>query len=366
MRRRFLRIFPSASHSLIPEIFREGRNTSISCHWRTLALFISLLTLIAADCCFSFAQDSEGSISSGYKQTESEASGHLPDASSQKTSEEELYQENEWNFVDGSMDISEGIPADAVGRLANIREAGKLVVCTEPYFAPQEFIDPDLEGQDQYAGADMELARRVAERMGVELEIVPLEFTDVLTSIGSGKYDLAISGLSYTPGRASSMELSKGYHYSTEAAAVGLVIRESDASALQELPDLAGRNLAAQAGSLQELLVAQNINDYRQFVRLGSIQDVYDEVSEGRADAAGVDIESARLYIRNNPDCGLTLMQGVSFRLEEQLEGDRIAGPKDEIELMYFVNGVIDEILESGEYEEWFAEASERAAELGL
>ena len=212
----------------------------------------------------------------------------------------------------------------------------------------------------------MECARLIADRMGVELEIVPLEFTDLLSSIGLGKYDLAISGLSYTPGRASSMELSKGYHFSAEPAEVGLIIRKSDEQTLLELSDLTGKNLAAQAGSLQELLVAQNVKDYRQFVRLGSIQDVYDEVSEGRADAAGVDIESARLYIRNNPDCNLTLMEGVSFQLEEEFEGDRIAGPKDDIELIYFVNGVIDEVLSSGQYEKWFEEASLRAAELGL
>lgn len=60
------------------------------------------------------------------------------------------------------------------------------------------------------------------------------------------------------------------------------------------------------------------------------------------------------------------LMEGIDFQLEEQFEGDRIAGPKDDLELMYFVNGVIDEVLSSGEYEKWFAESSARAAELGL
>ena len=39
---------------------------------------------------------------------------------------------------------------------------------------------------------------------------------------------------------------------------------------------------------------------------------------------------------------------------------------KDDLELMYFVNGVIDEVLASGQYEEWFGEAAARAAELGL
>ena len=334
-------------------------------------LFLPVLLSVSilapsADGLLFCAHADDNTLSVDAVQTEADTDGTKPDGPDTDIPPEELYHENKWNFVEDSMDISGGIPDDVVGRLSRIRENKKLVVCTEPYFAPQEYIDPDLSGQDQYQGADMELARLIADRMGVELEIVPLEFTDVLTSIGQGKYDLAISGLSYTPGRASSMELSKGYHYSVEGAQVGMIIREEDASVLKELTDLTGKNIAAQAGSLQELLVAQNVLDYRQFIRLGSIQDVYNEVREGRADAAGVDIENAKVYIRNNPDCGLTLMENIAFDLDEQFEGDRIAGPKDDLELMYFVNGVIDEVLASGQYEEWFNEASERAAELGL
>ena len=81
--------------------------------------------------------------------------------------EEQIYVENEWNFVDGSMNAMHGIPDDATGVLDRIRRKGVLRVATEPYYPPQEFIDPDMTGQDQYAGADMELARLIAARMGV-------------------------------------------------------------------------------------------------------------------------------------------------------------------------------------------------------
>ena len=61
--------------------------------------------------------------------------------------EESPYVENDWNFVDGSLDISGGIPEDAEGALARIREAGVLRVATEPYFPPQEFIDRRCPGR---------------------------------------------------------------------------------------------------------------------------------------------------------------------------------------------------------------------------
>lgn len=280
--------------------------------------------------------------------------------------DEPLYIENEWDYVDGSMDVSGGIPEDATGGLARVREAGVLRVATEPYFAPQEFIDPSLEGQAQYVGADIELAKLIARRMGVELEIVPMDFADVLDAVAEGDCDLAISGLAYTPGRAALVELSKGYHYAGDDTGTGLMIREADADKIVDVKSLATRDLVAQSGSLQESLMAGNVEFYRQFLRVSSTQAVFDAVRSGRADAAAVDVENARVYIRNNPDCGLTLVEGVTFEQALQYAGDRVAAKKGELQMMYFVNGVIDEVLADGRYEDWFGEFEAYAARLGV
>ncbi|MBR6028598.1 MAG: amino acid ABC transporter substrate-binding protein [Clostridia bacterium] len=276
-----------------------------------------------------------------------------------------VYTRNEWNYVSDSMDISGGIPADAQGRLAQIREKGVLRVVTEPYYPPQEFIDPSLSGQERFVGADMELARLIAQRMGVELEIVPRDFSDVLDTIAEGQYDLAISGLSFTSGRAARMEMSKGYHYTSEGVSSGVIIRSADAEAIRTEDDLNGRDIVAQSGSLQETMAAENITDYRQFRRLNLVQDVYDAVAEGSADAGVVDVENALIYIAANPDCGLSLAPEISFTLEPQYEGDRVAGPRGETQLMAFVNGVIDEVLESGQYERWYDEYTAYAERIG-
>ena len=276
------------------------------------------------------------------------------------------YVENEWNYVEGSIDARQGIPEDAEGVLADIRDAGVLRVATEPYFPPQEFIDPDLSGQESYVGADMELARRIAQRMGVALEIVPMEFTEVLTAVQEGECDLGISALAYTPGRAAVVAMSKGYYYAEDNAGSVLIIRTEDAEAIQGVGDLADRNIVAQSGSLQELLMAENVLNYREFRRLTSTQAVYQAVESGAADAAMVDVESAQAYIGNNPACGLALVPGARFQLEDEFDGDRVVGTKGELQLMYFVNGVIDELLEAGQYRAWYQEYEARAAELGM
>lgn len=272
------------------------------------------------------------------------------------------YRENEWNYVDGSMDVSNGIPENAGGRLARIRSLGKLTVATSPDYPPQEFIDDSKTGMDRFAGADMELARLIAQRMGVELEIVPMEFNDVLSSVAEGTYDLAISALSFTSGRAAVLEMSKGYYFSQEQASSGLIIREENAEAIRSVDDLAQRDIVAQSGSLQETVAADNIAFYRKFRRILSADDVYDAVMEGKADAAVVDISIARVYIENHPGCGLVIVPDVSFALQSQYTGDRIAAKKGEIELMYFVNGVIDEVLASGQYEAWFTHFAHESA----
>ena len=279
---------------------------------------------------------------------------------------EEEYVENEWGFVDGSMDVSNGIPDNAQGRLAKIKEAGKLTVATEPYFAPQEFIDPSLTGQDQYVGADMEFAKLIAERMGVELEIVPLEFTAVQASVAEGKYDLAISALAYTPGRAGAMELSKGYHLSGESSLYGIIIRNEDAENIKSVDDLADRTIITQSGSLQEALANENIPKYKEFKRVSSMQDAFLAVQEGKADAAVIDRENAMLYIQNNPGCDMMVVDEIAFKLDEVYDGTRVGTEKGEIQLMYFVNGVIDEMLEQGLYEKWFEEYAEYAGRLGV
>ena len=279
---------------------------------------------------------------------------------------ESIYVENEWDYVDGSMDTSGGIPTNALGALLNIREAGVLRVATEPYFPPQEFIDPERSGQEAYQGADMALARLIAQRMGVTLEIVPMEFSEVLEAVAEGECDLAISALSYTPERAGYVTLSKGYYYSGDNAVTGLLIRQSDAKVITSLEALEDRDIVAQSGSLQEALMAEKVAYYRQFRRLSSLREVYAEVESGRADAAAVNLETALSYIQNNPDCGLTVAEGVSFTLEPQYDGDRVAARKGELQLVYFVNGIIDELLATDQYNQWYAESEARAAELGM
>ncbi|MBQ7656371.1 MAG: amino acid ABC transporter substrate-binding protein [Clostridia bacterium] len=263
------------------------------------------------------------------------------------------YVENEWNFVDQSMDISSGIPENATGVLARIRENGVLRVAIEPYFPPQEFMDESLPEGEQIVGPDVELARLIAEKMGVELQLVPMDFSLVLTSVNEGECDLAISALMYTPGRAVTNTFSKGYYYGEEDSSVGLLAQERNLANITSIADLSDKIIVAQSGSLHEALAAERILNYHEFRRLSTIQEVYLAVANSWADAAVVNVAAAKSYIESHPQQKLALVPGVRLELPQEMQGDRIAARKGELQLMYFVNGVIDETLSDGRYYEW-------------
>ena len=278
----------------------------------------------------------------------------------------EQYVRNEWNFIDRSMDISHGIPEDAGGVLGRIRDRRTLRIATEPYFPPQEFIDPTKVGSKRFVGSDIDLAQLIADRMGVTLEIVPMEFSEVLSSLDENTCDLAISALSFVPSRAAAYEMSKGYYFSENNSGNGILIRSEDQDKFQSIEDFSDKVIAAQRGSLQESLMAENFPGYKEFIRFKSTQEVYSALEDGKIDAAMVDIETAENYIEKEAGIQLMLLPDFQFRLEEYYQGDRIAAKKGQLQLIYFVNAVIDEVLESGQYMEWYKEAEDLAQSLGL
>ncbi|MBR2671167.1 MAG: transporter substrate-binding domain-containing protein [Oscillospiraceae bacterium] len=259
-----------------------------------------------------------------------------------------------------------GNESKPANRLEEIKQRGYITVTMEPYFAPNEFIDSSKTGDDQYVGSDIEFAKYIAEKLGVELQLVPLEFGAVLSSIVEGKYDLAISALGYTPERAESMELSKGYYFSDDDLGYGLVIREADKDVITSIEDLKDKVVMAQSGSLQESLLLQNVKEYGELKVLSSTPDCYMALSEGKSDCVCVAVAHVQLYMDANPDCGLYVMENVHFDTPEEFDGARVGAPKGETELIDFVNECIDELLASGQYAAWYDEYKEYAAKLGV
>ena len=101
---------------------------------------------------------------------------------------------------------------NAAGNNANASdETPVLKVALSPDFAPMEFVDTAKEGQEQFVGFDVTLAKHIAEQLGMKLEIENMEFDSVIAAVNSGKADVAVAGLSVTPEREKNVSFTQGY-----------------------------------------------------------------------------------------------------------------------------------------------------------
>ena len=246
--------------------------------------------------------------------------------------------------------------------LAEIKAQGYIELCTEPYFAPYEFVDPSKTGDDQYVGVDIEIAKYIAEKIGVELRIVPLDFTAVLAGIADGKYDIAISAIAYSPSRAEAMRLSNVYK--PNSGGYGFLTRAEDVDKYSSVEDLKDAVVISQSGSVQESLYNQNVKACKEFKLVANMTDGYLAVAEGKADVCICSTESAQLYAEAN---GGLAIPDFRFEVDPNMNGTVVAMPlKGSESLLEVVNEAIAELNAQGKIDQWNDEYTAYAAQLGI
>ena len=244
-------------------------------------------------------------------------------------------------------------------RLEKILESGKLVLATSPDFAPLEFEDLS-SGEAQYVGSDIELAKYIAEKLGVELEISAMDFSAVQAAIPSGQADIAISGFARTEERAQNMELSTPFNITEDGGQTVLVAKGQGAN-YTAAEDFSGLQIGAQNGSLQYNLVSSQLPDDVEIVPVGSLNDGVLMLETGKIDALASDLSNAELLLESHDG-----IETTDFMFEYSSEGNVAAVKKGETELIEAVNEIIEEVNELGLYDQWKDEATELAKSLGL
>lgn len=125
--------------------------------------------------------------------------------------------------------------------LKDVQKAGKLTVATSPDFPPFE----SLEG-GKVVGIEVEIMELVAEKLGVELEIVQMDFDSVLVGVQSAKYDCGMSGITVTAKRQKNMLFTTPYYNAAQV----IVVKED--STITGKADLAGKTVSVQTGTTAE------------------------------------------------------------------------------------------------------------------
>lgn len=232
--------------------------------------------------------------------------------------------------------------------LAAIQEKGKLVVATSPDYAPFEF-QTLVDGKNQVVGADMELAQAIADELGVDLEISTMSFDNVLTSLQTGKSDIAISGLAVTAERQNAFDFSDSY-YETK---ISLLVRKSDLDKYTSLDNFDGVKVAAQKGSIPETMVKEQLSKAN-LISLTNMGEAINELKNGQVDAVNLDEPVALSYVAQNDDLAIAT---VSL---ETTEGDAnaVAMKKGSTELQEAVNKAIKKVREENKYTEYLENAA--------
>lgn len=220
-----------------------------------------------------------------------------------------------------------------------------IIVGLDENFPPMGFRDENNE----MTGFDIELAKAAAEKMGVEIEFQPIDWSSKELELNADKVDLLWNGLTITEERKENMEFTNPYLENKQ------VIMVKNDSPVATKADLAGKNIGIQkessavdAVNSDPIAAELNLNEYENNVL------AFTDLEIGRVDAVVVDEIVAKYYIANNE---------TNFKLLEDNFGDEvygIAAKKGNTELIDKLQAALDEISADGTATEisnkWFGD----------
>lgn len=177
--------------------------------------------------------------------------------------------------------------------LAQIRERGTIIIGLEGDWAPWSFVDEN----DELTGFDVEVARAIAAKLGVEVQFIPGEWDGLFAGMDAGRYDIVINGVEVTPERTEKYDFTDPYAYIRTA----LIVR-GDNETIKTFDDLKGKKTANSIASTYMNLA----EDYgATCYGVDTLDETLTMVLQGRVDATLNAIVSYTDYMAQHPDANL-------------------------------------------------------------
>ena len=217
--------------------------------------------------------------------------------------------------------------------LQKIQSRGTIIVGLEGDWAPWSFVDEN----DELMGFDVEVARAIAEKLGVEAEIIPGEWDGLFAGMDAGRYDMVVNGVEVTPERTEKYDFADPYAYIRTA----LIVR-GDNEDIKTFEDLKGKKTANSIASTYMNLA----EDYgATCYGVDTLDETLTMVLQGRVDATLNAIVSYTDYLAQHPDANLKVVattEDASNVAIPMRKGDETAS------LLEAVNKAIAELHEEG------------------
>jgi len=165
---------------------------------------------------------------------------------------------------------------------------GKLTMATNAYFPPYEYY----EGSE-IVGIDAEIAKAIADKLGLELEIADMEFDSIITAVSSGKADLGLAGMTVTEERLKNINFSDSY-----AQGVQVVIVKQG-SEIKSIDDIAGHSIGVQLATTGDIYAQSDFGNDN-VVEFNKGNDAIMALLSDKVDCVIIDNEPAKSYVSAN------------------------------------------------------------------
>ncbi|HEP1166041.1 TPA: ABC transporter permease subunit [Staphylococcus aureus] len=228
-----------------------------------------------------------------------------------------------------------------------IKERGELRVGLSADYAPMEF-EHTVNGKTEYAGVDIDLAKKIAKDNNLKLKIVNMSFDSLLRALKTGKIDIIISGMTSTPERKKQVDFSDSYMMTKNI----MLVKKDKVNDYKDIKDFNNKKVGAQKGTEQEK-IAQTEIENASITSLSRLPDVILALKSGKVEGVVVEKPVAEAYLKQNPKLGIS---NVKFNEEEK--DTVIAVPKDSPKLLSQINKTIKEVKDKGLIDKYMTNAA--------
>ena len=216
------------------------------------------------------------------------------------------------------------------------KQAPKLRIGTNAEYPPFEY----KEGES-FVGVDMDLARKIAEKLDMEYEIVDMEFETLIPSLAAKKIDVALSAITITDERKAQVDFTDPYYVANQV----IVTKQDSKLSLPKIENIIGFKVGAQNGTTGQIYMSENYVDKNlmpkdNLKKYPTNIEAITDLMNGNLDFVIIDDSAAQGYAKLRP---IKVVQTI-----ETNESYGIAMPKG-AELNAKINQALQDLISSGE-----------------
>ena len=259
------------------------------------------------------------------------------------------------SLVTPDLDLS-----NATGVLKSVLDNGVLKVATSPDYPAAEWVDDS----GHVYGYEMMIGKYIAGCLGVDFEIETSDFSGTFVAVDTGKADMAISGYGWKKDRQENYEISNGWVSDPESAESKhtLITTSANEGKFKSLDDFVGTKIMAQANSLQEMYVTDEIlsldkDGSTSYEPVATLDQAILGLASGKCDAVALDNNTAEQYVASSD--GQFVLTDVYFDLTPygDYQGNIAIAKKGETQFIDVVNECLKTAVDNGYITTWYKDA---------